>query len=41
MQYNYNEKSLTLRCIAIYQNDKILNSFFTKLVFLGYCNFNT
>ena len=30
MQYNYNEKTLTLQYITIYQNDKILNSFFTR-----------
>ena len=37
MQYSYNEKILTLQYITIYQNDKLLNSFFfTELVFLGY-----
>ena len=36
MQYSYNGKILTLRYITIYQNDKILNSFFTELAFLGY-----
>ena len=30
MQYSYNEKTLTLQYITIYQNDKILNSFFTR-----------
>ena len=27
MQYSYNEKTLTIRYITIYQNDKILNCF--------------
>ena len=30
MQYSYNEKILILWYITIYQNDKILNSFFTR-----------
>ena len=36
MQYSYNKKILTLRYIIIYQNNKIWNSFFTELTFLGY-----
>ena len=36
MQYSYNEKIFILGYIIIYQNDKILNSFFTELAFLGY-----